>query len=287
MAHEVPLGGLGVAAHCTGGEQAPEDEGQQVVVGLVHNVGEQYLAAEAEHAAYGAEVDVERGVPADVQEAPQVDDGDVGKLLPGQAPVAVAAQCQRDAHDAAAREGGEAYEGLLAVHHVAEHVGGMCGAQACHEQRGEYQPRQGHEPGLAEVAGYEGCTQVEHAVEGDGHESGEPEDGVIVAVGGLLHVGECCREAALLQRAGYGGEDGQHAHHAILGRRQQAPQHDAYGHAEQLRGDVVDGSPQQAFGRALLQTLTHWPREPWLISRPCGGHTSGRGGGRCVGSVRP
>ena len=123
VAHLVPLGCLGIVAHGLCAEQPAKDERQHVVAHLVDDVRYQNLAAEAEHLADGRHINPQRRQPAYIVQAAQVYHTHIGKLLPGQAPVGVAQQGQRDAYAAAAQQGQRVHDGLLAVHHVAEHIG--------------------------------------------------------------------------------------------------------------------------------------------------------------------
>ena len=258
IAHLVPLGSLRIVAYRPSRKQPSEDKRQQVVVRLVDEVCHQQLAAKSEHPADGPEVQLHGGMPAHEIEPPRIDDTDKGKLLPRQAPVGVAVQCQRDADSAAACQGHKARDGSFAVHHVAEHIGGMGRPDACHQHGGKHQSRQGCQLRLMEEAGYQRGTEEEQGIEHDRHQCAEPEHGIVVAVGGLLQVGQCCREATFLQRTGYGGKDRQHAHHTVFRRRQQPAQHNADEHAQQLGGQAVHRPPHQPFGSTLFQSVTHY-----------------------------
>ena len=101
VSHGVPFGRLCVVAYILRLEQSSEDNRQHVVVHLIHDVGNQYLAAESEHFADGLQVYVQRGQPADIIQSPDVNHRDIDELLPGQTPIGIVVQGQYNADDAA------------------------------------------------------------------------------------------------------------------------------------------------------------------------------------------
>ena len=130
MPHGVPFGSLCVVSYGTGSKQSSEDKRQDIVVYLIDDVGNQYLAAETNHLADGGKVNVKGRQPSYKVKSSDVDNKDVCKLLPSQTPVRIAVECQRDAHYTTAHQSEEPRNGFLAVHHVSEHIGSMGYANA-------------------------------------------------------------------------------------------------------------------------------------------------------------
>src|SRR3712207_9389792 len=89
---------------------------------------------------------------------------------------------------------------------------------ACHDEGGEYQSRQSYELWLPVKVGYERRTEEQYGVKRAAHEGAKPKNGVVIAVGYLLQIGQGGGKSALLQHAGHGREDGQHGHQAVFGR---------------------------------------------------------------------
>ena len=125
-------------------------------------------------------------------------------------------------------------------------------ARARYEEAQETVPRQRRQFGRMVEIGYQRRAQEENDVERRAHQRAEPEDGVVVAVSGILLVGQGGGEPALLQRGGDEAEDGEHPHHAVIRRRQQPRQEDAEKEVQQLLHAVADASPKQAAGGLFL-----------------------------------
>ena len=67
-----------------------------------------------------------------------------------------------------------------------------------------------------EEGGDKGCTEEENGIHGAARQDIEPENGVVVVVRGLLHVGQCLRETCTLDAAGYQCKDGDDSHDAVV-----------------------------------------------------------------------
>ena len=172
-------------------------------------------------------------IPAEVQHA------DVGYLLPRQRPVALAQESERDAHGARGEQCHAADDCHLTVHHVLRHVTAVRYAQGGYDKGEEHHPRHFDKAGLAEEGGDEGGAEEEDGIHQRRHEDVEGEDGVVVATRGMLYIYQPLREARALQVAGYGGEDGQHTHYAIVGIGEHTRQTHADDKVQHLRAAAV------------------------------------------------
>ncbi len=98
VCHGVPLERLRVVAHLTYWEESAEDDGKNIVGGGIDNLCYEYPEGKGRHLPYGGEVEGEAWAPFFyVIVAPQVDDADIGYLLPHQRPVGEAEQGEGDA----------------------------------------------------------------------------------------------------------------------------------------------------------------------------------------------
>ena len=74
----------------------------------------------------------------------------------------------------------------------------------------------------------------------------------------VLAVGQRRDESSLLQSGGYGRENSQDAHHAVVATVQQTSQEDAEDKVQHLLQAVAEPAPEQALGGFFFQTaLTH------------------------------
>ena len=165
------------------------------------------------------------------------------------------AQGQRDAYHAREQEGTHPQERGLLDHHPLEKIGGGSSAQSGNWQGEKHHPRQVRQLRLVKERGYERRAKEQYRVKRQADQRAEPENGIILIVCGGALIGQGGGEAALLQCAGYGREDGEHAHQSVVGRGKQARQEDAQHNIEQLHGAVVHHAPKKALGGFLLQCL--------------------------------
>ena len=169
--------------------------------------------------------------------------GDEEQALCGESPIGIALPRHEDAHHIGEHQTGDGDDARLLVHHVAEQPGTLYGAEAGGQEAQEHIAAEPKQVGIAIEVSDERCTQVEHCVERATHEDVEPEDGIVVPVGGLPEIAESGHEAALLQCAGQVGKDREHGYLAIVTGREQSQEEDAEQRAQQLHSAIVQSSP--------------------------------------------
>ena len=179
----------------------------------------------------------------------------ISETLYGDAPIRKTEAGERHARDAGNDQRDKRHVGRFLDPQVAEEIGAGRRAERGNDEREEREPREGREVGLAKPQRNERSAEVQYYIYGRGTKYVEPEHGVEVAVGRLAFLVECGDEAALLQRVGDEGEDGEHPHHAVVGWREQAGEEDAEDEVEQLLRTVANSSPQQPLGGFVFQAL--------------------------------
>ena len=174
--------------------------------------------------------------------------GAINDVLDGDAPIGKAVPCQRHARHARSEEGRERHPGRFFHAQISEEHGTRRGAPTCKHEVEERESRQRHEFWLVEKISNERRTEKQDDVEHGATENIKPEDRVIVFLRDVFLAVERRDKTALLQGARQEREDGEHAHHAIVGRREQAAQKYAKHEVEHLLSAVVDAAPKNSFG---------------------------------------
>ena len=136
---------------------------------------------------------------------------------------------------------------------MAEEVGALGGTEAGEDEAKEGDAAEGAEDRFPVEVGDEGGGKEEEDVEGDAHDDVEPEDGVVLLVGGLAFVGEGSRETALLQDAGDVGEDDEGGHLTVVLGRQNIEEPKSEDGLQQLHHTVAEAAPDEALGSLLLK----------------------------------
>ena len=136
-------------------------------------------------------------------------------------------------------------------------MGGSRRAEARQGDAGKDEARQRQQLVVAEEACYQRGAGIEQGEERGTHHQAEPEDGVVVGPGRLALIDDGVDEARLDEYPRHGGEDGQHAHHAIVGRREQPRQEDAEDEARHLHPAVAYHAPDESACRLGLEIVAH------------------------------
>ena len=97
------------------------------------------------------------------------------------------------------------------------------------------------------------CAEEQNNISRYSNDNVEEEHRVVVFVPRMVEIGERSAESAVLQIVGYDRENGQHSHHAIVGRRQQPSENNAEEQPDELHQRVVKGSPEETLCRLLFQ----------------------------------
>ena len=134
-----------------------------------------------------------------------------------------------------------------------EQIGPWCNAQAGNDKPQKQQARQGNKFGNPEKTGNQRRGKEQNEVERNAAQRTEPEDSIVVAVLGLLLVGQCRDESSFLQGRGNGRKDRKQSHHTVVGTVEQACQKDSEDKVQQLLYAVAESSPEQAAGGFLFQ----------------------------------
>ena len=150
------------------------------------------------------------------------------------------------------KEGGEADGSLFALTHLLHQHGIGHNAERREDECDEQQARQWLKDGLMKPQSNDRCTEKEDDIQRKTHRDVEPENAVVVLLSRILQVDDGLCESTLLQTACYGSEDGEHANHTVVGRRQQPGKENAYNQVEHLRTAAVDGGPEQPAGSLLF-----------------------------------
>ena len=98
----------------------------------------------------------------------------------------------------------------------------------------------------------EGGTEEEEDIEQEAHRDVEPEDGVVVVMGGIALVGKCRNKTAVLQGVGNEREDSEHTYHAIVFLIEFPCQYNAEHCVQHLHGSCIECSPEEALRRFLF-----------------------------------
>ncbi len=104
-----------------------------------------------------------------------------------------------------------------------------------------------------EIPGDEGRREEEDNIEDGTGNDIEPEHGIVVVCRWIFDIREPLGETAALQIAGNESEDGEHAHHAVVARRELLGKHDAEHEVKHLYRTTVYRSPKEPLGCLLLQ----------------------------------
>ena len=140
-------------------------------------------------------------------------------------------------------DGDEVDDGYLAVHQVFQHIAVDGDADGGDGQTEEEHARHLYQTGLAEIVCDKRRADKEKGIERQAHQQVEPEHGVIVARRGRFQVDEPLGESASLNGSRDGGEEGEHTHDAIFGRREQPAEHNAEDDIQHLHATIVDDTP--------------------------------------------
>ena len=87
VSHEIPFVGLIELSYFPFGIIPSQDDGKQIVVDMVENVGQKQLAAETHHAPEGLEADGESRSPGGKMQIAEIDHTDVDDTLGSDTPV--------------------------------------------------------------------------------------------------------------------------------------------------------------------------------------------------------
>ena len=174
------------------------------------------------------------------------------QLLAHKAPHAHAAQGHADAHRAARQRGDERHLGLCLEVDGLDEQRPRDDGQGVDYQNPADDAHHVPEQRLLEEGGYPRRADVKHGVEHRAHPEVEEEHRAVVHPAGILLADERVGKAAVHNGGGDGDEDGYHRHDAILGRGEQAGQHQTDQERYPRVGDVVHEAPAYTLDGLVL-----------------------------------
>ena len=234
---------MGVEPYILRQEESSDDSRKDIVVGLYEDIGQQDFATESEHLFQRAEIQVESRSPRREVPETEIDDCNVYQTLGRDAPVGHAVVGHEDTDRTRYDQCRNLGDGFLFYHQVTEQVGTVGRCTAGNDKSQKCEPCQWYQVRLPVVGCNERGTEKQDDVKGDSGQETEPEDRVVVAMSNFFLIGQGAGKATVLECPGNGGEDGQHAHHTVIGRCQDAGQENAECQIQQLLYSVADSAP--------------------------------------------
>ena len=184
MPHEIPFVGLRIIAHHARIEKTAEYEGEEVVVHVIEQVGQQQPATESHHLPHRTEIPLHCGIPLRKRPIQRRVYGHIHQCLRGQSPIGKPFVGQNDTRHAGYSERNEIRKRAFAHSHGLKQSRTRNYAQARDDERKKQVARQGNDFLIFEKSGDERCRSKKHRIERHTQRYAKPKHRIVIA---MLH----------------------------------------------------------------------------------------------------